>query len=89
MADVRGEVAEIDAEPDHRRLVRDRRDAPDRARGDGGIAQVALDPLRRGIEVVRALAVRRGQERVDDADVVAAGEQRVDDVGADEARRRR
>jgi hypothetical protein len=66
--------------------VRYRRDVPDRARGDGGIAQVAPHPLGARIEVIGALAVGGGQERVDDADVVTGCEQRVDDVRADKAR---
>ena len=67
MADVLGQVAEVDAEADHRRLVADVRDAVDRARRDVRVAQVALDPLRRRVEVAGALAVRRGQQRVDHA----------------------
>ena len=55
-----------------------------RARSDVGVAQVALDPLRRGIEVAGTLAVRGGQERVDRADLVSGRQQRVDDVRADE-----
>ena len=54
------------------------------ARGDVRVAEVALDPLRGGIEVARALAVRRGQQRVDHAHGMPGGQQRVDDVRADE-----
>ena len=61
-------------------------DAVDRARRDVRVAQVALDPLRGGVEVVRPHAVRGGQQRVDHAHRVARREQRVDDVRADEAR---
>ena len=78
------EVAEVDPEPDHRRLVRDRVGAAHGAVGDGGVAQIALDPLRPRSEVGGPLAVRGRQERVDHADVVAGRQQRVDDVRADE-----
>ncbi len=67
VGDVLGQVAEVDAEPDHRRLVAHVVDAVDRARRDLRVAQVALDPLRGGIEVVRPHAVRGGQQRVDRA----------------------
>ena len=86
MADVVGQVAEVDPEPDHRRLMADRGRA---AHGRGGhrrIAQVALEPLGRGVEVARALAVGGGQQRVDAAHGVPAGHERVDDVRADESR---
>ena len=53
--------------------------------GDGRVAQVGLDQLGARVEVVRALAVRGGQQRVDDPHLLAALEQRVDDVRADEA----
>ena len=71
--------------PDHRRLVADGGDALDRARRDRLVAQVGLDELRPRVDVVRPLAVRGGQQGVDDPDLLAALEQRVDDVGADES----
>ena len=67
MADVVGDVADVRAEADHRGLVADRVHAGDRPLGHRGIAQVALDPLRGGVEVVRASRVRDGQQRVDRA----------------------
>ena len=84
MRHVGGQVVEVDAEADHRRLVRHVLDAVGDARGDRGIAEVALDPLGGGVEVVRPRAVRRGQQRVDRADAMPGGEQLVDDVRADE-----
>ena len=51
----------------------------------GGIAQVALDPLRGGVEVVRARRVRDGQQRVDRPHGVPFLDQGVDHVRADEA----
>ena len=86
MPDVLGQVGEVDAEPDHRRLVADVRHAVDRAGRDVRIAQVALDPLGGRVQVARPHAVRGGEQRVDHAHRVARGEQRVDDVRADEAR---
>ena len=86
VADVVGQVAEVDAEPDHRRLMADSARA---AHGRGrhrGIAQVALEPLGRGVEIARALAVGGGQERVDAAHGVPACHERVDDVRTDESR---
>ena len=85
VADVVRDVADVGAEAHHRRLVADRGGAGDGPRGRGGIADVALDPLRARVEVVRPLAVRGRQQAVEDAHLVAALEQRVDDVGADEA----
>jgi hypothetical protein len=81
---VGGQVVQVDAEAHHRGLVRDVVDAVGDALGDRGVAQVALDPLGRRVEVVRPRAVRRGQQRVDRADGVPGGEQLVDDVRADE-----
>ena len=85
MADVLGQVAQVDAEPDHRRLVRHVGDAVDRPFGDRGIAQVAVDPLRGWVEVRGALAVRGRQQRVDDAHVVPPLQQEIDHVRADES----
>ena len=85
MGDVVGDVAEVDAEADHRRLVADRGDAVDGAGDDVGVAHVALDELGARVEVVGPLAVRGGQQQVEHADLVAALQQRVDDVRADEA----
>ena len=85
VGDVVGDVAEVDAEPDHRRLVADRRDARRSARGDDvRVAHVALDQLGARVEVVGPLAVRGRQQHVEHAHLVPALEQRVDDVGADE-----
>ena len=50
-----------------------------------GVAQVALDPLRGGVEVVRAGRVRDGQQRVDRPHGVPLLDQGVDHVRADEA----
>ena len=47
VGDVVGDVAEVDAEADHRRLVADRVDARDRARDRVRVAHVALDRARR------------------------------------------
>ena len=55
-----------------------------RALGDGGLAQVALDPVGGRVEVVRASRVGDGQQRVDRAHRVSFSEQGVDNVGADE-----
>jgi hypothetical protein len=85
VADVGGQVAEIDAQADHRRLVADMGHARGRPRGDHGVAQIALQQLGGGIEVAGPLAVRGGQERVEHADLLPRLEQRVDDVRADEA----
>ena len=84
MAHVLGQIAEVDAEPDHRRLVRHGGHARDGARGDLGVAQVALQPLRAVREIARPLTVRGGQQRVQRPHLVALGEQRVDHVRADE-----
>ena len=85
VADVVGDVLEVAAEADHRRLVTHRGHARHRA-GDGvRVAEVALDPLGAGVQVVGPLAMRVGQQHVEHADFVAAVEQRVDDVRADEA----
>ena len=86
VGDVVGDVAEVDAEPDHRRLVADRRDAVDRARDHVRIADVALDQLGARVEVVRPLAVRGLEQDVSSTRTSRpAREQRVDDVRADEA----
>ena len=44
VADVVGDVGDIDAEPDHRRLVADRVDARERS-GEPWIADIAVDEL--------------------------------------------
>ena len=85
VADVVGDVGDVGAEADHRGLVADRGHALHRGLGDGRVAQVGLEELGARVEVVRALAVRGRQQRVDDPDLLAALEQRVDDVRADEA----
>ena len=85
MADVVGDVPDVGPEADHRRLVADGAHPGDSAGGGARVAEVALDPLRPRIQVVGALPVRAGQERVEDSHVVAVIEQGVDDVGADEA----
>ena len=85
VADVLRQVAEVDADADHRRLVRDGAGAGDRAGRDVRVAQVALDPLRAVRRSLGALAVRRGQQRVDDPHGMAGGQQALDDVRADEA----
>ena len=64
----------------------DRGDAVHDALGDRLVAQVGLDELRPRVEVAGPLAVRRGQQRVDDPHRLAALEQLVDDVRSDEAR---
>ena len=84
-ADVVGDVADVGAEADHRRLVADVIDAAQRAGHGRAVAHVALDELGRRIEVVRAGGVGGGMQPVEDPHVVAAREQRVDDVRADEA----
>ena len=85
MGDVVGDVAEVDAEPDHRRLMADRGDALDRAGDHVRVAHVALDQLGARIEVVRPLAVRGRQQACRARAPRARLEQRVDDVRADEA----
>ena len=52
----------------------------DRAGGGARVAEVALDPLRPRIQVVRALTVRARQQRVEHPHVATAIEQRVDHV---------
>ena len=85
VGDVVGDVAEVDAEADHRRLVADRGDAFQRALEHVAVAHVALDELGALVEVVGPLAVRGLEQQVEDPHVVTLLEQGVDDVGADEA----
>jgi hypothetical protein len=85
VADVRGQVAEVDAEPDHRRLMAYVGDAGDGPLRHGGIPQIALDQVRRRVEIRGPLAMRGRQERVEHADLLPGLQERVDDVRADEA----
>ena len=85
VGDVVGDVAEVDAEADHRRLVADRGHAVERAGERVGIAHVALDELGARVEVVGPLAVRGFEQQVEHPHLVALLEQGVDDVRADEA----
>jgi hypothetical protein len=83
--DIVGDVADVEAESDHRRLMADRLDAGDRPCRRLRISQVALDPVGARIQVVGPLAMRRREQRVEHAHVVAVIEQRVDHVRADES----
>ena len=87
VADVVGDVAEVDAEPDHRRLVADGGDAVDAARAATvGIAQVALEPLgAAGSRYAGRSRCAAGRSASSTRTSCARAEQRVDDVGADEA----
>ena len=87
MADVVGDVAEVDAEPDHRRLVADGVDAGDRA-GDGRRRSRTSPSIQLGarVEVVGPLAVRGARAAASSTRTSwPRVEQRVDDVRADEA----
>ncbi len=86
VADVVDDVAEVDAEPDHRRLVADVIDAGQATSDDRGVAHVTVDPLRARVQVVRPSRVSARQQSVEADHVVARVEQRVDDVRPDEPR---
>jgi hypothetical protein len=82
---VRLDVAEVDPQPDHGRLMRHRVDAPDGPVGDVGIEQVLPAVLGAGIQAGRWPVVRRREERVDHDHVVTVGHQVVDHMRPDEA----
>ncbi len=85
VGDVVGQVAEVGAEADHRGLVADGVGVVQR-RGDRvRVADVAEDRLGGRVQVVGLAGVGCRQQRVEHADVVAAGDEQVDDVRADEA----
>ena len=84
--DVVGDVAEVDAQADHRRLVADRVDAARARRSTAsGVAHVASGPRSTPSDVVRPPARRRVGECVEHAHPCPSGDERVDDVRADEA----
>ena len=84
MADVVGQVVDVGAEPDHRRLMADGLDAGER-RGDGRrVADIAVDELSVWVDD-RLLAVGGRQHAVEHPDEVAVSEQPIDDRGTDEA----
>ena len=72
VADVVGDVWEIDAESDHRRLVGDPDHALERALEGIGIADIAMYELGPGVELGRDAAAGGGEQRVEDADVMSA-----------------
>ena len=78
--DVVADLGEVEAEPDHRRLVADRVDPVDRGGRDGGVGEVALDQLGGRVQVVGAARVGGGMEAVEDADLVPFGDQQIDQV---------
>jgi hypothetical protein len=85
VGNVVGDVAEVRAEADHRRLVADRVDPVDRGAGDVGVAQVGMDELGGLRETRWDAVVGAGQQRVDDPDLVTTRDKRVGDVRSDEA----
>ncbi len=78
------QVLQVDAEPDHRRLVADDVHAVEDARRQ--VAHVTHDALRPGVEVRRPpVRVHVRGQAVEDAHLVAGVEQRRDDGRPDEA----
>ena len=76
--DVAGDVVEVDAQADHRRLVADRVDAVDR-----GLHRLDVGDV--GEPDVDRRQARRRRDAIEDPDVGTAGDQLLDDVRADEA----
>jgi hypothetical protein len=74
---VAGEVADVRAEADHRRLVAHGADAVERRLDGGGVAYVAAVHVDAGRRVRRAAGVEH-------ADVATGGRERIDDVRAHE-----
>ena len=85
LGDVVGDVGEVDAEPDHRRLVTHRVDAPGGLRDRGEILHVVPVILDSWIEVVGTAAVSGRMQAVEHDDFVVGGDQLIDDVRADES----
>ena len=77
---VLGDVGEVDAEPDHRRLVADGVDAGDGAGGRGGVAEVLAQPFGVVRDIRRDPGVRIGVQMVHDAHRMPAREQLLHDV---------
>ena len=85
MAGVVGGVAEVEAEPHHRRLVGDDPDAA-QARGDGClVGHVTPDVVRPGVQVRWGAPVGSRQQGVEHDDVVAPGHEEVHHGRADES----
>jgi hypothetical protein len=80
-----GQVAEVDAETDHRGLVQHRVDARQAAGHQGAVADVTGDELYPRVRWRWVPRPGRRQERVECADLDAFVEQRGADGGADEA----
>ena len=78
--DVVGDLGEVEAEADHRRLVADRVDPLDRGRRDGGVGEVALDQLGGRVQVVGPARVGGRMEAVEDPDLAPLGDQQIDEV---------
>ena len=85
MARVLGDVADVGAEADHRRLVADVVDVAQHLAHDVGVAHVADPHVGAVGDPGRAAVVRGGVQDVEHAHLVAALEQLVDDERADEA----
>ena len=79
VGDVGGDIAEVHAEADHRRLVGHRVDTRDRAPRDVQIAKVPEHVGGAAVEVIGSVPVRGRQQCVHRDDLHALGHEAVDD----------
>ena len=84
-AGVQGRVAEVDAQPDHRRQVADRTDAAQRIVDRLRITDVAVHELEAGIIGKRGdtAGVDTRQQRVKHSDLMAGSGERLDNMRPD------
>ena len=79
------DVAEVAAEPDHRRMMAQRVDAIDRVAGEGRIGEIAPAVLGVCRKIFGLAVMGTWVQAVGDAHLVAAMDEKIDDMGSDES----